>query len=95
MVHSTLQGDHTDGKTLEGLEAAVVVMALVVLEEVVGVEATEVCRCFLASDSPVDIDKLLVNTLNRLDILSGSACDELLHIDTLFLCNQAHTCNGL
>ena len=41
MVHSTLQGDHTDEKTLEGLEAAVVVMALVVLEEVVGVEVTE------------------------------------------------------
>lgn len=41
MVHSTLQGDHTDEKTLEGLEAAVVVMALVVLKEVVGVEATE------------------------------------------------------
>lgn len=36
-----------------------------------------VCRCFLASDNPVDIDKPLVNTLNRLDILSGSACDEL------------------
>ena len=41
MVNSTLQADHTDETALEGLEAAALVMALVVLEEVGGVEALE------------------------------------------------------